>query len=90
MSLVQRLHNFLRIAGSLVGALVVWELVVRLLHVQEYILPAPSRVLADLWKNAYIVAPAALYTLQPMVLGFLVAAVLGVGMALLVVYSTTF
>jgi NitT/TauT family transport system permease protein len=90
MSLVQRLHNALRITGSLVGALLVWEVLVRLLHVPEFILPAPSRVLADLWKNAHIVAPAALYTLQPMVLGFLVAAVLGVAMALLVVYSTTF
>jgi NitT/TauT family transport system permease protein len=90
MSLVRRLHNALRITGSLVGALLVWEVSVRLLHVPEFILPAPSRVLADLWKNAHIVAPAALYTLQPMVLGFLVAAVLGVAMALLVVYSTTF
>src|SRR6266478_4658913 len=90
MSLAKRARDSLQVAASLVGALLVWEVVVRLLQVPEYILPPPSRVLADLARNAYIVGPAALYTLQPMVLGFAVAAVLGVAMALLVVYSRAF
>jgi NitT/TauT family transport system permease protein len=90
MSLANRARSSLPIAASLIGALVVWEIVVRALGVPEYILPAPTRVLAQLFRNFYIVGPAALYTLQPMVLGFLVAAVLGVAMALLVVYSKTF
>ena len=90
MQSLQRFRGSLHILASLVGAMAVWEVAVRLLKVPEYILPAPTRVLTDLAHNAYIVAPAALYTLQPMVLGFLLAALLGVGMALLVVYSATF
>lgn len=76
--------------GSLVGAGIVWEIAVRLLNVPEYILPAPSKVFADLYYNVPIVFTASLYTLQPMVLGFLVAVVMGTLLALLVVYSRAF
>jgi NitT/TauT family transport system permease protein len=77
-------------AASLVGALVVWEVAVRLFGTPEYILPAPSKVLVDLARNYAAVAPAAYYTMEPMVLGFLMAVVLGVALALLVVYSELF
>lgn len=90
MGLGSRARNGLHLTASLVGALLVWEATVRLLAVPEYILPAPSTVLVQLFKNMHVVAPAALYTLQPMVLGFVVAVVLGVAMALLVVYSKAF
>lgn len=90
MSSLERMRGALRIAASLGGALLAWEIAVRALAIPEYILPAPSRVLADLARNAHVVAPAALYTLQPMVAGFAVAVVAGVAMALLVVYSKAF
>lgn len=90
MTRFRRFQSTIHLAGSLIGALLVWELAVRLLHVPEFILPAPSRVLNDLFHNLYIVGPAALVTLLPMVLGFLVAALLGIAMALLVVYSRAF
>jgi len=90
MTIARRVRSSLHLAASLIGALLVWELAVRLLQVPEFILPAPSRVLADLGRNIHVVGPAALYTLQPMVMGFAVAAVLGVAMALLVVYSKAF
>ncbi|OJU06236.1 MAG: ABC transporter permease [Rhizobiales bacterium 65-79] len=75
---------------SLVGAVLVWELAVRLFAVPEYILPAPSQVFVDLVKNFQVVLPAAYFTLQPMILGFLMAVVLGVALSLLVVYSPAF
>ncbi|AMJ61556.1 ABC transporter permease [Bosea sp. PAMC 26642] len=90
MDVIRRWRAGLQTTVSLVGALLVWELAVRVLLVPEYILPAPTRVFADLFKNAAIIAPAALATLQPMVLGFLAAAILGVALALLVVYSPAF
>jgi len=90
MTIARRVRGSLHLAASLAGALLAWEAAVRLLHVPEFILPAPSRVFADLGRNMHVVGPAALYTLQPMVLGFLAAAVLGVAMALLVVYSKAF
>lgn len=45
---------------------------------------------ADLYNNVPVVFTASLYTLQPMVLGFLVAVVVEHLLALLVVYSRAF
>lgn len=90
MGPLSRLSGRMQVAASLIGAFLVWELAVRLLGIPEYILPAPSKVLLDLSQNLHVVLPAAYYTLQPMVLGFLMAAVLGVALALLVVYSSAF
>jgi NitT/TauT family transport system permease protein len=79
-----------RTIASLIGAILVWEVLVKVLAIPEYILPAPSKVLVDLARNYAILLPASFYTLQPMVLGFLTAVVLGVLLALLVVYSKAF
>src|SRR3954452_18727472 len=76
--------------ASLVGAIVVWEIAVRVSHTPEYILTAPSQVLTDMAGHASPRAPARLYPLQPMIVGFLMAVVLGVLLALLVVYSRLF
>jgi NitT/TauT family transport system permease protein len=90
LSILRGMKRQAHTAASLFGAAVVWELAVRLLHVPEYILPAPSKVFVDLMQNLSIVLPAAYYTLEPMVLGLLIAVVLGVALALLVVYSKAF
>jgi NitT/TauT family transport system permease protein len=79
-----------QVVVSLASAVLAWELAVRFFSVPEYILPAPSQVFVDLAKNYHVVLPASFYTLEPMVLGFLVAVVLGVALALLVVYSAAF
>jgi NitT/TauT family transport system permease protein len=69
------------------GFLLLWEIVVRLFSVPAYILPPPSQILIDLWARKDRIAVASLYTLQPMVLGFLAAAVLGVALALCIAFS---
>jgi NitT/TauT family transport system permease protein len=76
--------------ASLAGAFIVWEIAVRLARVPEYILPAPSMVFVDMVTHASTLAQGSLSTLQPMIVGFLVAVVLGVLLALLVVYSRAF
>ena len=73
-SIFRAMRRQVHTAASLVGAIVVWELAVRLLRVPEYILPAPSRVFGDLVHN----------------IGLLMAVVFGVALALLVVYSKPF
>lgn len=75
---------------SLGGALLLWEIGVRLFNSPVYVLPAPSKVLFDLFRNWHILLPASYVTAQPMVIGFLVAVVAGVLLALLVVYSKAF
>ena len=77
----------LRIAASFAGFLAVWEIAVRQLEVKPYILPAPSQVLTDLVDRWWTVVDASLYTLQPMLVGFVAAVVVGVVLALIVAFS---
>ena len=72
---------------GIIAFLLVWEAAVRLLHLPEYILPAPSVIIrdgADKWRS---LLGAASYTAQPMLLGFVVAVVLGVLIALGIAFS---
>jgi putative hydroxymethylpyrimidine transport system permease protein len=66
-----------------IGLLLAWEGAVRGFHVREWLLPAPSRValaLRDDWSG--ILAPATWVTLREVLLGFLIAAIAGVGLAI--------
>jgi putative hydroxymethylpyrimidine transport system permease protein len=61
-----------------------WEAIVHVFDVQEYLFPAPSQValaLRDDW-SAYL-SPAMWVTMNEMVLGFVIAAVAGVALAIL-------
>jgi putative hydroxymethylpyrimidine transport system permease protein len=65
------------------AALGLWELVVRIAHIPEYLLPAPSQIAADLAADWPVLGPALLVTLREVLLGFAIAAVAGVGLAVL-------
>lgn len=78
-----------KIAAALVGILVVWEIFVRGAGIKPYILPAPSIVLASLWQKLPTVLDAASFTVQPMLVGFAVAVVVGILLALVVAFSPT-
>jgi NitT/TauT family transport system permease protein len=78
-----------KVVATFVGVLVVWEIAVRLFGVRAYILPAPTEVLTALAGRASIVANATLFTLQPMLMGYAMAVVVGIGLALIVAFSTT-
>lgn len=79
-----------RLAGTYASAavlilalLVAWELTVRLAHVPEYLLPAPTQILADLKTDWVILWPAMWVTLREVLIGFVIATVAGVGLAVL-------
>jgi NitT/TauT family transport system permease protein len=78
-----------KIAVTLVGILVVWEILVRSAGIKPYILPAPSVVLASLWQKLPTVFAAASFTVQPMLIGFAIAVVVGILLALIVAFSPT-
>jgi NitT/TauT family transport system permease protein len=78
-----------KIAITLVGLLVVWEIFVRSAGIKPYILPAPSVVLASLWQKLPTVLAAAGFTVQPMLIGFAIAVVVGILLALIVAFSPT-
>lgn len=76
-----------RTIWSFVSLLIVWEAAVRILGVKQYILPAPSYVLATLWTKWSTIGTAAWYTAQPMLVGFGFAVVVGVLLALMFAVS---
>jgi len=74
-------RKYMSAVALTVALLVAWELIVRLGHVPEYLLPAPTQILADLKTDWVILWPAMLVTLKEVVIGFVIATVAGVGLA---------
>lgn len=81
----KRLRNGVRAYASAVvltlALIVAWEIIVRAAHVPEYLLPAPSQIVADLKTDWVILWPAMWVTLREVLLGFVIATVAGVGLA---------
>jgi putative hydroxymethylpyrimidine transport system permease protein len=65
----------------IVAGLGLWELIVGLAHVPAYLLPAPSAIAADLATDWPVLGPALQVTLWEVLLGFVIAAAAGVGLA---------
>lgn len=67
--------------------LALWEAAVRFAGVPEVILPAPSAIVAAVWKGREILLRHAIPTTVESALGFLLAAAVGVALAVLITYS---
>ena len=76
-----------RILLAFAGFLLFWELLVRFTGIKPYILPAPSEIALAMAAKMPRLARAAAYTVQPMLLGFIAAVVLGVAIALGIAFS---
>ena len=92
MSAVRRLAP----AGFvLVGLLSLWELAARsgaladLFSIEDFLVPAPSEIAQALWEDRELLAEDAWVTLREVVLGFAIAAVLGLAFAVLIHLSET-
>jgi NitT/TauT family transport system permease protein len=82
-------HGLVSLA-SLLGFLLLWEILVRALHVRPIMLPPPSTVLAELWSERAWYLGHAWYTLLTTLSGFALAVVFGVAIAVLLVSSKWF
>lgn len=71
----------------LAGALLLWEICVRLLHVREFVVPPPSKVFVDLASAPMYFLRESFFTLIATLSGFAIAVVLGVAFAVVIVYS---
>lgn len=69
-------------------ALAVWEIAVRVTEVPEYLLPAPSRVLATITGELGTLLPAAGITLGEALTGLLIGGGLGLILAVVVTFWT--
>jgi NitT/TauT family transport system permease protein len=71
--------------GLAVAVLVVWEAVIRLFAVPAFVLPAPTAIIASLVENRAPLAVAARATAIEILLGFVLASVVGIAVALVIV-----
>ncbi|MGI8525563.1 MAG: ABC transporter permease [Pseudolabrys sp.] len=71
----------------LAGSLLIWELAVHALNIPQFLLPAPTVVIAELWKSPGLYLHHLLATLRVTMTGFGLAVVFGVLLAVLIVHS---
>jgi NitT/TauT family transport system permease protein len=76
----------LRFTLFYVAALLLWESLVRLLHVPDWLIPAPSQILAVIADKNSIMLSHTLVTLKETLLGFILALALGVACAIAIVH----
>lgn len=76
-----------RVALAFAGFMLVWEIGTRLAGSPEYILPTPTKIFADGVRRWRTLGMAAVFTAQPMLVGFAFAIVFGVGIALFIAFS---
>lgn len=67
---------------TLVVALLLWELGVRVFDIDLYILPTPSKILEALIENADVLMMHSLVTLQEAIIGLVIATVLAIFIAI--------
>lgn len=72
---------------GLLGA--VWWFVTAQEYVERYLVPTPGSVLEVLWEKREMLAEHSYVTFYETIVGFLLAAVIGVAAAVLIVYSRT-
>ncbi len=79
-----RLPSALQVVGTLVGVVLLWELVVKVFHVADYLLPPPSAVFADMREYRSLLVQHSLVTLYEVVIGFGAALAGGVVLGVLI------
>jgi NitT/TauT family transport system permease protein len=79
------LRHVLPALALAVAVVVAWEAVIRLFHVPTFVLPAPTQILVALAENRAALAAASQATALEVLFGFVLAAIVGVAVALVIV-----
>ncbi len=74
-------------AATLLAALVAWEVATRAFRIPRFIMPAPSAILGEGWEWRYRFIGHTWVTLYETLGGFALSMVVGVPLAVLIVYS---
>ena len=75
--------------ASLVGLVAIWELAVDLGEIPRFLLPPPSAVVAYTYENIGLLSSFAVDTVIATLLGFALAMVVGIAIAVAIVWSPT-
>lgn len=70
----------------LAGVILIWELGVRILRVQPLLLPPASAVFGEWAHFANLIITNSLYTMHEAIVGFLLSVVIGISLAVVIVY----
>lgn len=76
----------LRVTLFYIAALVLWEALIKLLHVPDWLLPAPSQILEVIADKNSVMLSHTIVTLEETLLGFALALALGVVCAIGIVH----
>ena len=66
-----------------------WDWISNALNIEDFLVPAPSDIARSLWEDRSLLGSNAWVTLKEVVFGFAIAAVAGIGFALLIHLSET-
>jgi NitT/TauT family transport system permease protein len=72
---------------SVIAVVLMWEFACYALAIPRYILPAPSAIAIELWKERWLLLAHSVPTLGVITLGFATAIVIGLPLAMLIVWS---
>lgn len=87
-----RASRLMRVCGEILpaiylmlGCLVLWEIAIRAFRVSSFVLPAPSAIGVALVKNSGALTEAARVTAVEVIVGFVLSAIVGIAVALIIV-----
>jgi ABC-type nitrate/sulfonate/bicarbonate transport system permease component len=75
--------------GTMLFLLIAWEIIVRTLDVQQWLLPAPTAIFTELYHSFSLLTRHAGTTLLEIVAGFIVSVGIGVALATGIIWSRT-
>jgi NitT/TauT family transport system permease protein len=75
---------------SLICCLLLWQAAVKIFNVSVYLVPAPTAILANIRDNYVMLLAATVNSVTAIVIGFVLAVVIGIPAATLMIYSTFF
>ena len=78
------------VLGIFIAIFLLWELACRMLHVPDFVLPSPSMIIDKIIASWWLLLVNGLVTAEEIVLGFGLSVVIGIPLAVLVVYSRVF
>lgn len=73
--------------GSFISVVLLWEAAVGVFGIRAYILPRPTEILVTLFEQSEHLWKAALYTSRSLIVGYLIAIISGILLALPVAFS---
>ena len=67
-----------------IGAIAVWDLAIRVFHIQQFLLPRPGAIISTFWNERHTLWPAGWYTFKEALGGFFAGSLLGMATATLI------